>query len=499
MFFFRGRSPRVTPSSGQASLVLMGPVVGKVTDTTANILLEVDDTCTVTCVATPRGSGGVVKYALQLQGRTPGVFVLKGLAPSTQYHVTFHGGMAKVHEDKLKARGCVVRTFPAHDDIKQMRIVACSCDYPTRLQDGDLNLWDHLSAECKSGRCDLMLHLGDQVYTWEHGCMTSAMRVMDEGKMDHVTPTVRDKMETMSRRKLQESYQRVWSLPGKASTLAHSSHLMIWSDNDVTNDFTILRKKDGSQEYDADFLSVAMYVYRSYQRALWDPPASLMTLEQVRAQPTVKEWHFHTYGPCGIFLIDSRGNRIQPNGELYGGLPDLLCDEQRKAITDAFASPDLRCMILCSEIPFLGPDPSTIKETAKKLAFLKDHWAHQIHELVWLMDQAFAWKAAVPGREVLLLGGDIHVGVESTVTDSQTGLTIRQLTAGPITNAVSQFHCALEGRLNDRYTYQHTPKDKERNFGSIELDFRGDSVVMEARVIRQSEMAQPPKPAGTQS
>jgi len=267
---------------------------------------------------------------------------------------------------------------------------------------------------------------------------------------------------------------------------------MIWSDNDVSNDFSTLRKKDGSQEYDADYLAVAMSVYRGYQRALWDPPTSLMSIAEFRALPSLKEWHFHTYGPCGIFLIDSRGNRIRPTGELMPGLPDLMCEEQRKAITDAFALPNLRCMVLCSEIPFLGPDPTTVKEAAKKFEFLVDHWAHQLHELVWLMDQAFSWKAAVPGREVLLLGGDIHVGVDSTVMDEQTGLSIRQITASPITNHVCEYHCALEGRLNDRYTYKHTPKPKERNFASVELDFRGNSVAMEANLVCASDVTKPP-------
>ena len=55
-------------------------------------------------------------------------------------------------------------------------------------------------------------------------------------------------------------------------------------------------------------------------------------------------------------------------------------------------------------------------------------------EAAWLFDVLFEWKAARPGREVLLLGGDIHVGVESVLRDARTGLSIRSISASPITN-----------------------------------------------------------------
>ena len=46
--------------------------------------------------------------------------------------------------------------------------------------------------------------------------------------------------------------------------------MMIWSDNDVANDFTTLKDKDGNQAYPKQFIKCGIEVYREYQRQLWD-------------------------------------------------------------------------------------------------------------------------------------------------------------------------------------------------------------------------------------
>ena len=73
-------------------------------------------------------------------------------------------------------------------------------------------------------------------------------------------------------------------------------------------------------------------------------------------------------------------------------------------------------IILASEIPFVGDDPETIQEKAEQVDFLKDHWPYNINDLERLLDLSFKWKNQdEDGREVLLLGGDIHCGVTSVI------------------------------------------------------------------------------------
>ena len=95
-----------------------------------------------------------------------------------------------------------------------------------------------------------------------------------------------------------------------------------------------------------------------YQRQLWDPDC-VTHIEKVEALPEVEEWHFHRYGSCGIFLIDMRGNRIGSDGVQKEGT--ILSAKQRAAIEQAFAENGLTCMLVCSEIPFVGDSPEAIR------------------------------------------------------------------------------------------------------------------------------------------
>lgn len=47
--------------------------------------------------------------------------------------------------------------------VEKIRLIALSCDRPRRLMEGDENPWDRISEECTQDKCDVMLHLGDQV------------------------------------------------------------------------------------------------------------------------------------------------------------------------------------------------------------------------------------------------------------------------------------------------------------------------------------------------
>jgi len=256
---------------------------------------------------------------------------------------------------------------------------------------------------------------------------------------------------------------------------------MIWSDNDVTNDFTIARNPDGLQSWDKEYLSTAMRVYRMYQRALHDPKVNTVQAD-LDHRIDVEEWHSHIYGPLGVFFIDMRGNRIQPDGQIKpikamptDKLPNIMSDKQRKEMLQLFANEDLMCIVICAEIPFAGENPEGIQEKALKFPMLKDHWCYQMEELCFILDNAFKFKASKPGRECILLGGDIHVSVETIITEMKTGIEILQLTTSPITNDVSRFRPVLEGDIDRRYVYKHNPKPyvKQRTFAMLDISFDG--------------------------
>jgi len=330
------------------------------------------------------------------------------------------------------------------------------------------------------------LHLGDQVYTWENGCMLHAQRLMDLGRNPGVTPALQRKMEEQAAARLQVAYRHVWGKRWCALALSHASHLMLWSDNDVTNDFTCDYNADGTQTYDPAYLRVAIRVYEAYQKQLRAPTccgSTGMRLGAPPAKPALRQdWAYQRYDFVGVFLIDMRGNLVDEAGVLHRN--PILGRAQRAALEAAFATPGIRCMLVGAEIPFVGPTPQgCVEGVARGMAFLGEHWPYHLEELTWLLDLCFSWKAAEAGREVVLLAGDIHVGVDSTIYDSATGESIRHVTTSPITNAVSPFFPPREGQLNERYTYKHTVLDGLHNYCALDIVLLPDGRTVQADVV----------------
>ncbi|OLP99935.1 hypothetical protein AK812_SmicGene17467 [Symbiodinium microadriaticum] len=468
--------------------VLLGPVVGEVTATTANILLEVDRDMQVVCFATAHGgTGHLVQESLQLFAEDPVVVRLRGLSPLSTYSITWspnlhfntQGGSSST---MTMPRKCVVRTLPEDKDFQHLQLIAVSCNRLSENLRGDEvhreSLWSQISKICQSGHCDVLLHLGDQVYTRDNPAWKGEAEALCE-RAALMTPGDDDRqsLELEAARCLQQAYRQTWTYPPTAVALANTANLMQWSDNDVLNDFNT----SDYRTYQPALVQRAMGVYRMYQRQLWD--ASYGQGDPQSENTPVEEWHFHRLGSVGIFMFDLRGNRINADGTRR--CASLLSDKQKKAVEEIFHRPELRCIILCSELPFVWERPEIIRSKANRLGFLKDHWPYNLSELTWLLDLCFEWKAAASKREVLLLGGDLHISVYSVIYDEATGSVIRSVTTSPVANHVSRFYANLEGRISDRYSYRHEPLPESKTFCKIEIALSDVSCDVKAELVSQ--------------
>ena len=84
----------------------------------------------------------------------------------------------------------------------------------------------------------------------------------------------------------------------------------------------------------------------------------------------------------------------------------------------------MRAAILCSETPFVGDEPSVAKcKVAAGESLLRDHWPYNEEELIRLCDLCFDWmkSGGEKEKEVLMVGGDIHIGVTSAIFDKESG------------------------------------------------------------------------------
>eukprot|EP00434_Breviolum_minutum_P022823 symbB.v1.2.020138.t1/scaffold1677.1/size106310/5 len=144
-------------------------------------------------------------------------------------------------------------------------------------------------------------------------------------------------------------------------------------------------------------------------------------------------------------------------------------------------------MLLCSEMPLVWERPEIVKQKAKSLGFLRDHWLYNLPELTWLLELCFKWKAASAARDVLFLGGDLHVSIYSVIYDKITENNIRCITTSPVSNEVARFIAHHEGEINERFTYRHEPVLGMKTFCKIDIGLTGDSCETKVELVTGME------------
>lgn len=216
--------------------------------------------------------------------------------------------------------------------------------------------------------------------------------------------------------------------------------------------------------------TLARQVYREYQRQLWDgfnpnkPPA------------TGEEQHQHVWGSIGILFVDQRGGRS------FGREParPYLSTPQWEKIVAELKTGDLsrlRALIVVTSVPLCYLGGKTTGLGTSLSDDLYDHWSHPKHakEQIEMIRALRQWKEAGQGqRELLVVGGDVHVGGHTQI--EHLGATIfKQLITSPITNTPPKWYeffglkvlTETEEKLSSSYPYEHHDLTNKRNYGII--------------------------------
>lgn len=174
--------------AGVEPQVKVGPIIGKVTATTARILIEIDRSGMLTIEVREKpqtlekqpsflqkqltiGRRGTTKtygatghlsdkeHVLQkgVIANRPAVFEFRDLKPETAYIVEVKGCTKDITASSF-------RTFPeASADALTFGVISCNKIFITDIMiPPALDLWGHLSKNIEAGKVDYLLHLGDQ-------------------------------------------------------------------------------------------------------------------------------------------------------------------------------------------------------------------------------------------------------------------------------------------------------------------------------------------------
>lgn len=535
-------------------VVRIGPVVGRVTDTSVALLLETETPGDVVvnvarvCDWTPSSedarawevepplasqeldavafaAAGSVSLCHFMEAGRPYTFVVEGLEPATAYFVF----LSNACRDDVERRVARFRTLPVRVDF--LRLIAVSGHSPASRPLGSANPWQRLHDMTREGpEVQLVLHVGSSVDVGP-AVSEAARELLDYASFRE---GVRKDLERRARAVLRAAFFDAWGRhEGLRRVLAEvGSHLPAFAPTLDTCSLLPRLADPGTSDEARTFLRIALEVSREYQRALWHAsdshgaPDARVDAESGESLPTapfrsnefwqesgpadgrtIEEWHLHRYGCVCIVMLDTQGSLLS-YGSAGGQNPaehSLLSSRQLDALTRALKDDLTQVIVLVSSVQFmLEPDAGTGTGTAgagpRSEAGASSRpsspldWRSHPDELRRLLESLFEWKhEQFPSREVVLVSPGPGFGTTGDVCDHKLGLSFPAVFTGPMLGKVcASAGWALNGSIaGGRFSYSYRPPSNQWSFCAIDIE------VSPAKPAVDLELIGVPVPPGT--
>jgi hypothetical protein len=556
--------------------ILIGPIIGKVTENSARILLEIDSTETITInIAEIRdnidrnlvASNGntIIQNNFQNNGiqiemnnqikqpnqfstnnyynqeqfsqqfkpqqnfanndssqsqtqvlypRTPTIFKFEGLRPNQRYSVSIQNPV-EYSNPELQNLESSFRTIKwEQTNSKNMHFAFMSCNsfkWQTKhnISNTDQNLWKNLST--RINEIDYCIHMGDQVYAddgaWEgedDNCYTECRNLWkdkerevygevkneiidDENKRadlsyNIVNPMKDNQFESIKStilrpwmmERISDEYRKTWNMKYTAYVMRNIPNIMIIDDHEIYDDFGW----DDPEYFEISsfrkfFAEVARICYYRYQKLLWED-IDFFNLSKVE-----REHHFHIIGGIGLFFQDFRGCRSW----LFNKETDThtLGYKQYEDVKNCFSSGGFFDSSQCRAVIYIAASPivffskSIAEVAATNVNDALEQWSLQGNDQVQIL-QLFNNFRERTGKNVVILSGDVHVGLYTSIY-CHSEFILEQMTTSPIfqrpptgmQSSGLQFLLDTDQRLAEDYSFSHTGQIATFNFGIVEF------------------------------
>jgi hypothetical protein len=225
--------------------VVVGPVIGTVTATSAVVLVEVDSSAPVAVVLTDTLSGAQVRQLRLLPKSRPYAFGFEGLEPARHYSLRLEG----VENADSRRGGFTTCERPTSGKFR-LKVVAVHSDKPySNIHTGTgsgsgggeehagsdgggrgFSVWRALETEAaRPYGPDVFIHLGGQVEM--SAVVEAASALLCRARRE--TGTAALELEEAARDTLRSAYRTHWNLPATRNALAHGCHLMVRGAQDI--------------------------------------------------------------------------------------------------------------------------------------------------------------------------------------------------------------------------------------------------------------------------
>jgi phosphodiesterase/alkaline phosphatase D-like protein len=510
--------------------VIVGPVIGRVSSTTARILYEIDAEADITAIASCKDSEPVVVKA-RFQGLGhPKVLEFVGLNPATEYKVKLEGATNDNH--LLGHARFSTFVSDVYSEELKVAIVSCNKVYYDCEGNGTKDMWHDLATRIENGEVNAVFHVGDQVYADsdfsleddaenlgqdtdlsvrsyaasvrtsfggdadtlhkdKHSDKSGSAYVQALQLCNEVDSSEWSKLKHGILEMYRAVYRTTWQHYPTAKALALAPNYMVLDDHEITDGWGDGPEDrtcgDPSSTGATEWASARQFVAACGWQVYNEYQASLMG--DIYDKAAGKDaFYIETINNVGFVVLELRACKSWMRDE--EDPPDSFLGRQQWNALHIALDPggvlgEVQKLVLCSPVPvaFLSPEMTdTMKHV---IADFEGLWGAFRDELLQLMDKLRDWKAASPGREFIIAAGDVHIGIHTQIWHGDEFLG-SQITASAICNEkVGRMALAvIEGEsfgmntLVGQYRFEHRYMSDHNNYAVITIPASRDETMV---------------------
>ncbi len=380
-------------------------IAGHATPTSAKLLAIFDP---------PLPAGSVVHLFASAPGYANHVTALSVMAPPyslallelTQVPSSFDGTLVQYsvesEEKTPQEYRRILKLLPAGK--RPLRVALLSCNGIFRVTDLDRRylLWRELKEQVLSGKVDLLIHAGDQIYA-------DSIYMRQVGSL---AGSAEDKLETLIS-EYRQIYFDTWCAPDIQAILESCPSLMMWDDHEIF---------DGYGSHSDDSSPLAQTIFAAAKKAFWE----------FQAQKNPDRFSDHSFAfltmmaDVALLMVDGRSNRMWKEGFVLG--TSQLADIENCLVSLIEKNPAL--LVIVTAVPFLHVPVMSYLKLLERVDWkgalredLRDSWTagNNQDEGFRFLSAVFRFMSESPGTRVLFLCGDVHVAtvgsLESTLPE----------------------------------------------------------------------------------
>jgi phosphodiesterase/alkaline phosphatase D-like protein len=454
-------------------LIVCGPIIGTVTDSTARILIEVDQDCEI--IMKLYSNDNTYKVKKSLMGKIPTIFKFEDLKSNTKHFVGFDHQVC--YENKYLAN--ISSSFKTlSDDLTNTKFAVISCNAISKeLQTNkEYSLWKHLSENID--KYDYALHLGDQVYLDWGEWFGDEENVYQKVKklLHNADPDSFDKYSDEVRGLIRSEYLRTFNYEYVARVYRNIPNFMIFDDHEFYDNFAFFEINDETQSSKIDrfFAKHARWYYYAYQKQLWED------IDFPDFKTVKKEYHYMTINQVGLFFVDRRGCRYwhkNPGDQLKLGSEQWQDLENCFKKGGTFDKQNIKTVFLVTTTPIVLMAHSVVLEiygmTQKEIY---EQWSYDCpEEQVRLLKLMKEFREAT-NKEVVLVSGDVHMAGCTDIYHNDkfvykqfiaSGIMQRSLTAYQV--KMANFAFDFKENLDGGFSFNHKNFTPHNNYGIIDV------------------------------